>query len=258
MGAASRLRAEHPELLALRVDGRRHDPSYRLMTVSLDPADPTFLGYVCLGSEAGRAHVLGSMDRLIQRSGRAGSSSTSTWIRTPAARAPTTGTARATACCATTRGCTRSSTRCAGGTRSSLLESCSSGGLRIDLGLARHVHAFFLSDPDHTEHHLECVWGAARLLPPLGVLHWSWSQWRGEYPPTAARLGRARRRRVRHDAARRDAPSLRRQPPPAGPAPVAAGRLAAHVSAVPRARRAVHPRRRAAAPDATARAWRPG
>jgi alpha-galactosidase len=64
-----------------------------------------------------------------------------------------------------------------------LLESCSSGGLRVDLGLARHVHAFFMSDPDHTEHHLECVWGAARLLPPLGILHWSWSQWRGDYPP---------------------------------------------------------------------------
>ena len=65
-----------------------------------------------------------------------------------------------------------------------LLEACSSGGLRIDLGLARHVHAFFLSDPDHTEHHLACVWGAASFLPPLGILHWSWSRWRGAYPPT--------------------------------------------------------------------------
>jgi alpha-galactosidase len=41
-----------------------------------------------------------------------------------------------------------------------------------------------MSDPDHTEHHLECIWGASRMLPPLGVLHWSWSQWRGDYPPT--------------------------------------------------------------------------
>ena len=27
------------------------------------------------------------------------------------------------------------------------------------------------------------LWGASRLLPPLGILHWSWSQWRGDYPP---------------------------------------------------------------------------
>jgi alpha-galactosidase len=65
-----------------------------------------------------------------------------------------------------------------------VLESCSSGGLRVDLGLARHVHTFFMSDPDHTEHHLECIWGVSRMLPPLGILHWSWSQWRGDYPPT--------------------------------------------------------------------------
>ena len=62
-----------------------------------------------------------------------------------------------------------------------LLEACSSGGLRIDLGLARHVHAFFLSDPDYTEHHLQVLWGAARMLPPLGILHWSQSQWRGDH-----------------------------------------------------------------------------
>ena len=43
-----------------------------------------------------------------------------------------------------------------------MLESCSSGGLRIDLGLARHVHGFFLSDPDYTEHHLEVLMGAAQ------------------------------------------------------------------------------------------------
>ena len=69
VGASARLRAEHPELLARATDGRRHDPSYRTMTVSLDPDDPTFLGYVCLGSEAGRAHVLGSMHRLVETTG---------------------------------------------------------------------------------------------------------------------------------------------------------------------------------------------
>jgi alpha-galactosidase len=59
-----------------------------------------------------------------------------------------------------------------------------SGGLRIDLGLARHVHCLSLSDPDYTEHHLQALCGASLLLPPVSILHWSWSQWRGDYPPS--------------------------------------------------------------------------
>ena len=48
-------------------------------------------------------------------------------------------------------------------------------------GLAAHVDGFFLSDPDWTEHHLTCLWGAARLLPPRQLLHWPQSEWRGEH-----------------------------------------------------------------------------
>jgi alpha-galactosidase len=184
VGAASRLRAEHPELLARRMDARRHDPSYRLMTVSLDPADPTFLGYVCLGSEAGRAHVLAWLARLIETVG-------ARWIKLDFNIDPDAGCSRIDH----GHGAGDGLLRHVQGLYAVLdevrrrhpeivLEACSSGGLRVDLGLARHVHAFFMSDPDHTEHHLECIWGASRMLPPLGVLHWSWSQWRGDYPPT--------------------------------------------------------------------------
>lgn len=60
-------------------------------------------------------------------------------------------------------------------------EACSSGGLRLDAGLAEHVHAFFLSDPDWTEHALCCLWGAARQLPARQLLHWVESEWRGEH-----------------------------------------------------------------------------
>ena len=184
VGRSSRLRAEHPELLAIAVDGRRHDPSYRLTTVSLDPDDPGFLGYVCLGSPVGRAHVLESMSRVITETG-------ARWIKLDFNIDPDAG-------------CTRTDHGHGAGDGlfrhyeglysvldavrerhpDILLESCSSGGLRIDLGLARHVHGFFLSDPDYTEHHLEVLSGAARLLPPIGLLHWSWSQWRGDYPPS--------------------------------------------------------------------------
>lgn len=184
VGAASRLRAEHPELLARRMDGRRHDPSYRLMTVSLDRDDPTFLGYVCLGSPAGREHVLGSMDRLITTTG-------ARWVKLDFNIDPDAGCSRTDH----GHGAGDGLLRHYQGLYAVLdelrrrhpglhLESCSSGGLRVDLGLARHVHAFFLSDPDYTEHHLEVLFGAVALLPPLGILHWSWSQWRGDYPPS--------------------------------------------------------------------------
>ncbi len=153
------------------------------MTVSLDEDDPGFLGYVCLGSAAGREHVLASISGLITRFG-------ARWIKLDFNIDPDAG-------------CTRTDHGHGAGDGllrhyeglyavldavrerhpDVLLESCSSGGLRIDLGLARHVHGFFLSDPDYTEHHLEVLAGASRMLPPLGILHWSQSQWRGDYPP---------------------------------------------------------------------------
>jgi alpha-galactosidase len=70
-----------------------------------------------------------------------------------------------------------------------VLEACSSGGLRLDLGLAKHVHTLFLSDPDYTEHALQVFWGAGMMLPPASILHWSWSQWRGDYPPSRLDFG---------------------------------------------------------------------
>lgn len=183
VGAHSLLRAARPEAMAHSVEARRADPSYRVQTESLDPDDPTFLGYVCLGSPAGREHVLASMSTLISTTG-------ARWIKLDFNIDPDAG-------------CTRTDHGHGAGDGllrhyeglyavldavrerhpEILLESCSSGGLRIDLGLARHVHGFFLSDPDHTEHHLQVLWGVRNLLPPIGILHWSWSQWRGDYPP---------------------------------------------------------------------------
>ncbi len=58
-----------------------------------------------------------------------------------------------------------------------LLENCSSGGLRIDLGIMRHLHMSFLSDPDWPEHSLQAFWGASLCLAPDAILHWSYSQW---------------------------------------------------------------------------------
>jgi alpha-galactosidase len=184
VGAHSLLRAAKPEAMAHSVEGRRADPSYRVQTESLDADDPTFLGYVCLGSAAGREHVLESMSTLITTTG-------ARWIKLDFNIDPDAGCTRTDH----GHGAGDGLLRHYEGLYSVLeqvrerhpdimLESCSSGGLRIDLGLARHVHGFFLSDPDHTEHHLQVLWGVRNLLPPIGILHWSWSQWRGDYPPS--------------------------------------------------------------------------
>jgi alpha-galactosidase len=58
-----------------------------------------------------------------------------------------------------------------------LLESCSSGGLRIDLALLSQTHTTFLSDPDWPEHDLQLFWGATTMLAPDRCLHWGWGEW---------------------------------------------------------------------------------
>ncbi len=64
-----------------------------------------------------------------------------------------------------------------------VLENCSSGGLRIDLGMLRRTHVTFLSDPDWPVHDLQVLWGASTLLAPNACLHWSFSEWRGDQRP---------------------------------------------------------------------------
>jgi alpha-galactosidase len=63
------------------------------------------------------------------------------------------------------------------------LESCSSGGLRIDLGLLRHTDMTFLSDPDYPVHDLQLFWGASTMLAPDSILHWSFGDWINKDPP---------------------------------------------------------------------------
>jgi len=64
-----------------------------------------------------------------------------------------------------------------------VLENCSSGGLRIDLGMLRQTHMTFLSDPDWPVHDLQIFWGASTMLAPEVLLHWGFSDWRSENPP---------------------------------------------------------------------------
>jgi alpha-galactosidase len=64
-----------------------------------------------------------------------------------------------------------------------VLENCSSGGLRIDLGILRRTHMTFLSDPDWPDHDLQIFWGASTMLAPNVLLHWTYSHWRNINPP---------------------------------------------------------------------------
>lgn len=183
VGANSKLRYELPKAMA-RDDGGWPDPSYRVGTASLDKADPGFLGYVCLGSEQGWNHAYQSISNVVGEMG-------ARWLKVDFNIDPG-------------RGCTRSDHGHGPGEGlfrhyeglyklldqirvdfpELLIEACSSGGLRIDLGLAKHLHCFFLSDPDYTEHHLQVLHGAAHYLPPLAILHWPWSWWRNDYGPS--------------------------------------------------------------------------
>jgi alpha-galactosidase len=58
-----------------------------------------------------------------------------------------------------------------------VLENCSSGGLRIDAGIARRTHMAFLSDPDWPEHSLQVFWGVTQMLAPDACLHWGYCEW---------------------------------------------------------------------------------
>jgi alpha-galactosidase len=184
VGAKSTLRKELPEAMARDDSGRRADPSYRVGTASLDPEDPGFLGYVCLGSEAGWNHAHRSISSVV-------GTMKAKWLKVDFNIDPGAGCTRTDHGHGAGDGLFRHYQglyRLLDQIRSDfpqlLIEACSSGGLRIDLELARHVHCFFLSDPDYTEHHLQVLYGAAHILPPLAILHWPWSWWRNSYEPS--------------------------------------------------------------------------
>ena len=182
VGPKATLRSARPELMA-QSDSPDRDEDDTWSFPPKDPDEPGFLGYVCLGSPAGREFVANALDRAVSSIG-------AEWVKLDFNLDPGAG-------------CTR--TDHGHGAADGLyrhylglyevldafrerhpeviLEACSSGGLRIDLGLARHVHCFFLSDPDYTQHHLQVLWGAIHMLPPAALLHWSWSQSRGQLKP---------------------------------------------------------------------------
>ncbi len=162
VGHRARLAEEHPELLALR---------------SGEP-----LGYVCFGCPAAREWALRTLERLITEY-------RCDWIKLdfnvdpgPGCDREDHGHGRGDGLYEHYRGYYQVLERLRARHPQVVLESCSSGGLRIDLGLIRRTHLTFLSDPDWPEHGLQLRWGASTMLAPDACLHWSWSEWRTEHP----------------------------------------------------------------------------
>lgn len=162
IGVKAQIAAERPELVALDEAGAA-------------------LGYVCFGSEAGREHIWRTVSGLIDTTG-------ARWIKWDFNLDPGAGCRRDDHGHGPDDGLLRHYLglyavldRLRAAYPQTIFEACSSGGLRIDAGLAAHVDGFFLSDPDWTEHHLTCLWGAAQMLPPRQLLHWPQSEWRGDH-----------------------------------------------------------------------------
>jgi alpha-galactosidase len=134
-------------------------------------------GYVCLGSEAGWSHAYATLDRII-------GDYNADWVKLDFNLDPGAGCNRCDhghgagdGLYAHYQGYYRLLTAIRAKYPHVILENCSSGGLRIDLGIAKQTHMAFLSDPDWPEHSLQLFWGASTLLAPDAILHWGFGEW---------------------------------------------------------------------------------
>lgn len=157
LGIHAQLAERHPEFIAMR-DGER-------------------LGYVCLGNPAAQQWAFETLDRLVCENG-------CDWIKLDFNLNPGAGCNRTDhghgaedGLYAHYRGYYALLDRLRATHPEVVLENCSSGGLRIDPGIARRTHMAFLSDPDWPEHSLQVFWGATCMLAPDACLHWGYSEW---------------------------------------------------------------------------------
>ncbi|HXF63898.1 MAG TPA: alpha-galactosidase [Caldilineaceae bacterium] len=162
LGKDAALATTHPEFVAAR-DGAR-------------------LGYVCFGNPAVQEWAFATLDRLITGYG-------CDWIKLDFNLDPGAGCNRTDhghgagdGLFEHYRGYYRTLERVRARHPEVILESCSSGGLRIDLGLLQRTYMTFLSDPDWPVHDLQLYWGATTMLAPNACLHWSYSEWLGDRP----------------------------------------------------------------------------
>lgn len=162
IGQHARLAERHPEYVATRADKR--------------------LGYVCFGNPDVQTWAFGMLDHLVKVHG-------ADWIKLDFNLDPEAGCDRVDhghgagdGLYAHYQGYYRTLERLRAAHPQVVLENCSSGGLRIDLGMLRRTVPTFLSDPDWPEHGLQLIWGASTMLAPGAWLHWGYSEWITEHP----------------------------------------------------------------------------
>ena len=133
------------------------------------------LGYVCFGSKAGREWAMGVADKILGEYG-------AKWIKFDFNLDPGFGCSRTDhdhgagdGLYAHYMGYYRFIDELRAKYPDVVIENCSSGGLRGDIGMMSHCPVGFLSDPDHTEFHLQLYWGALSFLHQCCLLHFTWS-----------------------------------------------------------------------------------
>lgn len=163
LGEKARVAIDHPDYPALR-DGQR-------------------IGYMCFGNPQVQEWAYATLARLITEYG-------ADWIKVDSNFDPGAGCNRTDhghgagdGLYAHMRGYYRTLERIHADFPEVVLENCSSGGLRIDLGMMRRTFMTYLSDPDWPVHDLQIFWGASTMLAPDVLLHWTYSHWRHLTPP---------------------------------------------------------------------------
>lgn len=163
LGLHAQVAVDHPDYVALRAGER--------------------LGYVCFGHPAVQAWAYQTLARLITHY-------TADWIKLDFNVDPGAGCSRTDhghqagdGLYAHVAGYYRTLERLRADFPAVLLENCSSGGLRADLGLLRRTDTTYVSDTDWPEHGLQTFWGASTMLAADRLLHWTFSEWRPTTPP---------------------------------------------------------------------------
>ena len=182
VGRAAHLRRERPELLAVGQPAP-DAPIPHGGGVSPDPEGrPVDLGYVCLGSPAARQWAFETISAYA-------SAARLDWLKLDFNLDPGLGCARrdhghgaADGLWAHVTGLYELLDRLRASFPGMILEACSSGGLRWDYGIARHVDVGFQSDPDWPDHALSVRWAGMGWFPPETLLHWAASEWRRDHP----------------------------------------------------------------------------
>ncbi|ROS21796.1 alpha-galactosidase [Cellulomonas sp. PhB150] len=181
VGAASRLRTTHPELLAVGVQTPETPRPGDGPHADWPAGTEVELGLLCLGDARARDLVVGHVDRLVALTDLR-------WLKLDLNVDPGLGCTRTDhdhgphdGLVAHVEGLYAVLDRIRAAHPDVVVETCSSGGMRWDLGIAAHCDVGFASDTDWPEHAAAGFWAASLFFPPERLYGWCDSQWGGSH-----------------------------------------------------------------------------